>query len=56
MGKKTNPRYQLVMTRVDLATHLAINQSAKKLGVSRAKLVAETLAVAFGGNRTCAMS
>lgn len=45
-----------VTVLLDEETYTALTESAAAIGVSRAKLAAETLTVALGGNRPCALS
>ncbi|MDZ4185765.1 MAG: hypothetical protein U1D97_12390 [Desulfuromonadales bacterium] len=45
-----------VTVLLDEEAYTALTEAATAIGVSRAKLSAETLTVALGGNRPCALS
>ena len=52
----TRPRLIPVQTWVDPATYAALTVAAKAAGVTVQLLASETLTVAMGGNRSCALS
>ena len=55
-GEKKTPRMIPVQTWVDQATYDALAVAAKAARVTVQALASETLTVAMGGNRTCAIS